>query len=289
MREIPTLNVIFPKMDLAENGPFYDQENQDTAVVYCAVNVMNCKAYIGSAYSFVHNGKQGCIKYGGYGRFVRHWTNSHGDYADTECPVFYEALKNSEPDHWFIRILEVGTKKHIKRLEAKHTRAEKTYNPKYGYNYFLGDQGPLHEDYRVISANKKAANNVSRAANGAMRQNEKTKGLPCNINFRSKITKQGTLCEGYFVQIKLGPNRYSKYFSESTISLPERLKLAVEWLAKVKELVDIELKKGNFEKIDVDDTGFRRNKYPSKRKKTPKNRGGSKRSSNGKQIRRDKN
>ena len=45
--KIVLLNDLVPKLDLALNGSYYDEENQDTAVVYEHFNMVTNKSYIG--------------------------------------------------------------------------------------------------------------------------------------------------------------------------------------------------------------------------------------------------
>lgn len=64
------LNDLYPELDTDINGYFYDQETEDTGVVYRIENIMDGKSYIGKASSYLNK-----KKHGARGRFKNHWTN----------------------------------------------------------------------------------------------------------------------------------------------------------------------------------------------------------------------
>jgi hypothetical protein len=229
-------NDLHPKIDQKINGDFYDQENNDTAVIYLIENLYNQKAYIGKAFSYEKHGDQKPSRYGAKGRFRRHWSNCKSELANDECPVFYEALRNSKLDDWFVHTIKVCSKKHLKEWEAKMIKLYKTSDPEYGYNYFVGDSKPNNEQYLEKYQTAKAKTNVERAINGKMKRTDKGKNLPPNINYRLSRRKDGTVIgEGYFVQIKLYNKLYNKAFLSNDKTMDEKLEMAKKQLELFKK------------------------------------------------------
>ncbi|AVL94697.1 group I intron endonuclease [Moumouvirus australiensis] len=230
MEKIILLNDIIPDVDKDINGDMYDQENNDTGVIYKIYNVYTGKSYIGKAYSYVGHGKKKPLKYGARGRFKRHWSNKDSPLACNECPVFYEALRSSELEDWFIFTLKVCNKKYLANWEKKLIEKENTSNPKYGYNYFVGNKKPDNEIHLENYQLSKAISNVKRAENGALRKSDKTSVLPANIYYRTSKSPNGSIREGYFVQIKLNGKLYNKAFLSMSESMESKMNKAKKQL-----------------------------------------------------------
>ena len=210
-KKIVLLNDLFPDMDMDDD--YYDEETEETRVVYRILNIMSDKSYIGKTYSYVGHGKRKSLRYGAIGRFKRHWLNRNSEIAQNECSIFYEALRNSEIHDWFIFTLKVCPKKYLKKWETIMTKKYRTPNSKYGYNYFVGDNKPNDKIYLAKYKSRKAEANVNRAKDGKLRREKHSKNLPSNINYRLSKKKDGTICgEGYFVQIKINGKLYNKAF-----------------------------------------------------------------------------
>lgn len=228
-KRIELLNDCVPSLDQELNGKYYDLENADTAVIYQFYNMNTKKSYIGKAYSFVKNGVEKNRRHGSKDRFYKHWIASESD-KDNDCPVFYKVLRKSNPLDWFILTIKVCSKQHAKEWETKLIKLHKTYDPKYGYNYFVGDNRPADSVYLKKYQSAKAKSNADRAIGGGLRQKEHSKNLPPNINYR-RSEKNGTVTEGYFVQIRLNGKLYNKAFLSKFDSMENKLELAKNQLA----------------------------------------------------------
>jgi len=241
------INTTRPEADELANQEQYDQETHDTGVIYRAWNMTADKSYIGKAFSYVKNGKQQIRKHGAKDRFYKHWMAAHNNVV-SDCPIFYDALVNSKIDDWFIFTLKVCSKKHLKEWETKLTKEYKTCDPKFGYNYFVGDNKPDNEEYSTKYSNAKAASNANRAKGGALRRQDHSKNLPPNIHYRISRKSDGTLrSEGYFVQIKINGVLYNKAFLSLSETMEVKLDKAIKQLALFKQIAE---KKKNGEQID---------------------------------------
>lgn len=229
--KIVLLNDLYPELDIDMNGHCYDQETEETGVVYRVLNIMNNKSYIGKAFSYEKHGKKNPTYYGSKGRFKRHLSNSKSNLANNECPIFYEALRNYNIHDWFVFTLKVCSKKHLKEWETKLIKEYNTSDPKRGYNYFVGDNRPNNKKYLIKYQSAKAESNAQRAINGQLRRKKHSKNLPPNINYRLSKRKDGSICgEGYFVQIKLNGKIYNKAFLSMSESMDSKLKKAKKQL-----------------------------------------------------------
>lgn len=235
MSKVTLLNDLYPELDTDVNGHFYVQETLDTGVVYRAFNIMNDKSYIGKAYSYVKNGKQKCRRHGGKDRFYRHWLSAHNNEI-SDCPIFYEELRKTNINDWFIFTLKVCSKKHLKEWETKLIKEYQSSDPKYGYNYFVGDNKPNSEVHLLKYQNDKAKSNANRAIGGGLRRQDHSKNLPPNINYRVTRKPDGTVkSEGYFVQIKIHGKLYSKAFLSLKDTMDAKLRKAKDQLKLFKQ------------------------------------------------------
>lgn len=233
-KRIELLNDVIPKLDQKINGKYYDLETSDTGVIYQYYNLETKKSYIGKAFSFVKNGVEKNRRHGAKDRFYKHWIASESD-KDDDCPVFYEALRKSSPIDWFILTIKVCSKKHLKECETKLIKLHKTYDPKYGYNYFVGDNRPDNVVHLKKYQTAKAKSNVDRAVGGGLRQKEHSKTLPPNINYR-RSDKNGIVSEGYFVQIRLNGTLYNRAFLSKFDTMEHKLEQAIDQVATFKEI-----------------------------------------------------
>lgn len=223
-------------LDWNINGHFYDQETDETGVIYQIYNVFTSKSYIGKVFSYEKHGKQPATYYGAKGRFKRHWSNSRGDNADNDCPVFYKALKDSDIHDWFVFTLMVVSKKHLKETETRKIKEYNTSDPNFGYNFFVGDNKPDNAEHLLKYSTAKAATNVNRAANGQMKREGHSKNLPANINYRpAKQVGNNIVSEGYFVQIKIDGHVYNKAFSSKMQTMEDKLSAAIKQLELFKK------------------------------------------------------
>jgi hypothetical protein len=116
------------------------------------------------------------------------------------------------------------------------TKYYQTSNPKYGYNYFVGDNKPDSKQHLLKYKTAKAQSNVNRATNGQMKRTTKGKNLPANINHRISRKKDGTICgEGYFVQIKINGKLYNKAFLSMNETMESKLEQAKKQLEKFRQ------------------------------------------------------
>lgn len=235
--KIILLNDQFPERDLVDNGKNYKKETLTTWVIYEAFNEKTKKSYIGKARSYEkHGSEKEPTMYGGKGRFKRHWSNAHNSKsrAYNDCPIFYEALRNSDILDWFIYVWKVCDSESAAEWEKKFIEEHKTSNPKKGYNINVGDDKPNDPLYLLKYQSAKAASNAARAANGALKKKAHNKDLPANINYRKKTNKDGSIGEGYFVQIKIDGHLYNKAFLSSAMTMEDKLEAAKKTLDKFK-------------------------------------------------------
>ena len=232
-KKIELLNDICPEIDDDMNKYYYDEETTDTAIVYQIFNVNNEKSYIGRAHSYVKNGNQEIRRHGAKDRFYRHWLAAKNN--DNDCPIFYEALRESDILDWFVFTLRICSKKHVKEWETKLTKEHNTSDPEYGYNYFVGDNKPNNKEHLAKYQSAKALSNAQRAVNGQLRKMPHSKDLPANINYRVS-KRNGAVCgEGYFVQIKINGKLYNKAFLSMHESMESKLNRAVAQLELFKK------------------------------------------------------
>lgn len=227
-KPVYTLNDLALKEDKRINGEYYDAENETTGVIYMAYNLEEDKAYIGRVRSFQKRKKGGkLIRRGARNRFVRHWSNKDSDVAGEECPIFYDALRKSALEDWFIFTIAVYSLKSYKRAEAKLIRDCGTSDPEIGYNYFVGDNKPDNPEHLENYQSAKAESNVNRADDGAMRQSAKTKKLPKNINLRQTVRDGEVTAQSFFVQIKINKHLYNASFPFREANRQQKLDEAV--------------------------------------------------------------
>lgn len=235
-----TMNRLYPDFDERMNGYFYNQENEDTFVVYKIYNWKTFKSYIGKVQSYIKlkNGKN--PYYSAHGRFVRHLSNCKGaKRAQTECPIFYNALREYDMLCWYVTILRVcKDDKEATEYEKFYINQYMTYHPFFGYNYFISDDKPKYEEYRKDYHIGKAKANHNRALGGKLKRTEQNKGLPPCIKYYkycSRLTGEITR-EGYVVEIRVeNGKRISKTFSDSSKTMEQKLKEAQDHVIKVRK------------------------------------------------------
>ncbi|BCS83029.1 Group I intron endonuclease [Cotonvirus japonicus] len=254
--KIILMNDKFPSLDIDANGDNYELETEDTGVIYMIQNLTTDKAYIGKAFSYVKNGNQSIRRHGAKDRFYKHWKAANNNIV-SDCPIFYEALRNSSLDDWFVYTLKVCSKNHLKEWETKLIQEYKSSDPKYGYNYFVGDNKPDNYDHLLKYKTAKAKTNANRAIGGALKRRGHSKDLPANISYRKSKRRDGTIIgEGYFVQIKIGTKLYNKAFLSNADTMEEKLSKAKKQL----ELFKKEAAKSSGSKYSGMKTGKEKNK-----------------------------
>lgn len=233
--KVVLLNDILLKLDELYNGEFYEQETHDTGVIYMIYNLVEDKAYIGKAYSYVKNGNQKIRRHGAKDRFYKHWMAAHNS-AEIDCPIFYDALRNSDLHDWVVFTIHVCPKNELKFWETELVKKYDTSNPEFGYNYFVGDNKPNNKQILAKYQKAKANSNVNRAKNGEMRNREWNKGLPPNIYCRIHKDSKGKIHKrGYFVRIKINGDIYTQEFTSKDDSMEEKLALAKKQLKLFKK------------------------------------------------------
>lgn len=227
--------------DIIEDDIIKD-ETYTTGVIYKLTNIKNNKIYIGKAKSFIFykNGKK--CRHGANGRFRDHWNSSHSDGPKrNDCPLLYTDMRDSLKSDWKIEILKICDISQLSRYETHFTDANKSSDPIFGYNIFIGNNKPNEGINSINYTEAKIYSNRKRAMNGKLKRNDL--GLPANIYYRKSNLKQrnGTICfmEGYFVQIKIGTKLCNKAFMDSNFSMEERLELAKNWLSNLKKINNI--------------------------------------------------
>ena len=225
------LNIQRPKIDKELNGDYYDQETEETGVIYRILNVITCKSYIGRAKSYSKDG----YRHGSIGRFNEHWTAAHGKSTSkkyNDCPVFYSALRDSNRDDWLVFVLVVCSIEDLKDQETELIQEHKTSNPKYGYNIFVGNNKPDNEEYNTKYVNKKCNTNTERAIGGKMKWLECNKNNPPCIKCH-EVNNNGTISKGYLVDKTLNGRQHRMIFTSSNKTMEEKLDQAKKYLAIV--------------------------------------------------------
>ena len=233
--KLELLNDLLPQLDQNYNGVFYDQENEDTGVIYMIYNIAEDKAYIGKAFSYVKNGNQKIRRHGAKDRFYKHWMAAHNNVV-VDCPIFYEALRNSDLHDWIVFTIKVCPKDELKTWETDLVEQYDTSNPQFGYNYFVGDNKPNNKEILAKYQKAKANSNINRAKDGAMRNKKYNKDLPPNIYCRIHKDKNGKIHKrGYFVRIKINGKVYTQEFTSKDDSDEEKLAKAKKQLKVFKK------------------------------------------------------
>ena len=80
------------------------EENEETGVIYCIINIINGKKYIGQALSYVYK-KGKLIRHGTVGRYKCH-KNSALKGSDA-CPKLYAAMRKYGVDNFKIELIKI--------------------------------------------------------------------------------------------------------------------------------------------------------------------------------------
>lgn len=251
-KKIMLLNDLYLEIDLDLNGEFYDQETLDTGVIYRIENIMEQKSYVGRADSYKNHGTAEdpiFSRYGAKGRFKVHWRRAnHEDLSYKQrnaCPIFYEAIRNSDINDWFIYVLKICPLDDLQYWETEMTKLYQTSDPKYGYNYFVGNNKPDNENHLLQYQNAKAKSNTERAIDGKMKRVDHNKNLPTYISYYP-VTENGNFREGYMARIKFDGKIYKKIFTSMEQTMEEKLEHAKKYIEIIKnEHVDNKLNKIN--------------------------------------------
>ncbi len=211
------------------------EETIDTGVIYKITNKNTDKFYIGKAFSFTHRRDRNTqYKHGAFGRFKRHWRNASSldIQKNNQCPIFYEALRDSEKTDWEIKVLKICEKDKLKKYEKKYIKKLNSHDPEIGYNYFVADNKPICEQVKQEFSKRKAEANRNRAKDGKLKRNND--GLPANIYKRTSNLPNGDTIHGYFVQIKINDKLMNRAFMSKKDSEEVKLEKAKTWLHQIK-------------------------------------------------------
>lgn len=238
--KIVLLNDLEPELDRNINGYFYDQENENTGVIYRILNVTNGKSYIGRAYSYKtiknRQGNTKKIKHGARGRFRVHWgRRSKVLIKDPNvCPVFSKALLKSDIHDWYIFTLKVCPIGELKEQETELIKEHNTSDPEFGYNIFVGNNKPNSKEHLAKYQKAKIETNIRRAQNGEMKRTEHNKKLPTYISYYP-VKENGKLREGYMARIKINGKVYKKIFTSMKESMESKLEMAKKYIQLIKQ------------------------------------------------------
>lgn len=243
LHNLQLLNEIHKDVDQMYNGTKYITESPETSVIYRIENLRKNKSYVGRAVSY----KSG-YKHGAMGRFIDHWTRSHGDEDSkgyNDCPVFYKALRKSSCEDWFVYTIKVCPKVEAKKWETYYTEKYDTGNPTLGYNFFVGNGVPSSSKHLKKYRQSKAVTNAARAQNGSMKRIEPNKKLPTNIYYHEVKDGDKIVGKGYRVEITINDTKYKKVFMALDEKMNDKLENAKTYLQLVKD-------KANGKKIEYD-------------------------------------
>lgn len=232
-KKLVLLNDLFPELDQDLNGFFYEKETENTGVVYRIENILNGKSYIGRANSYEASGR----KHGATGRFREHWSSRKNIYNKKSrkiCPVFYEALNNSELCDWFVFTIKVCLKENLKEWETYLIKEYKTSDPEFGYNVFVGNNKPDNVEHLKKYQSAKALSNAKRATDGKLKRTDINKALPTYVS-HYPVRKNGVIVrEGYMGRIKIGNTLYKKIFTSEKDTMETRLEKAIEYIKLIQ-------------------------------------------------------
>lgn len=260
MDRIVLLNEILFELDEEINGEYYAIETPDTGVIYNIVNLTNGKSYIGKAVSYHKNG----TRHGSKKRFRTHWRSAHSKEDSkvyNDCPIFFEALRDSDIDDWFVFVEMVCSLEELKNMETQLIEYYQSCDPNFGYNYFVGNNKPTNKQHLADYQKRKAASNAYRAIDGKMKRVEHNKKLPVYISYYPVRENGKLIREGYMARIKINGKTYKKVFYSMDESMKSKLKQAKEYI----ELVKLKVESGDTENIPK---GIKRNEQ---NKNLPKN------------------
>jgi hypothetical protein len=219
--------------------------SKETADVYIIENLQDGLRYVGTALSYVKNGKIQNYEWGAKERFNQHFRRAFNNDKDTknDCPHFYKAIRQSgntkelAEKKWDYTVLIRTARKKRKYVEKILALAYETYKKEYGHNDSVGDEKPPDGERRIEYELKKARGNKNRAMDGAMKRNEDSVGLPANITpkYQNGDTTKNVI--GYRAQIKIADVKapLSRSFMSTKLTLSEKLDLAILQLAEYKK------------------------------------------------------
>jgi hypothetical protein len=237
VKKMVLLNDLNPELDEQLNGQFYDQETEETGVIYEIRNMVEDKSYIGRAESYGNeNGTK--RKHGATGRFREHWSsrkNIHNKKSRKTCRKFYQALDNSDLHDWYVFTIKVCPLSEMRYWETKFIKKLKTSDPKYGYNYFVGNNKPDNAEYLLEYQTSKALSNAKRAENGKMKRTEQNKKLPTYISYYPVKENNELVREGYMACIKINGKNYRKIFTSMNESMEFKLEKAKKYIKLVND------------------------------------------------------
>lgn len=210
------------------------EENENTGVIYRITNKKDGKIYIGKAYSYEKHGKQNPSYFSGKGRLRRHISNalSNNDKASNECPQLYDAIRKDGKESFEVDVLKITTKKHLKEYETRQIKKFKSYDPKIGYNFFVGDSKPIDGKNKDKFESMRAKSNRDRCKDGSQRTSNSDLDLPANIYPVYRKDNEGkNYVAGYKFQIKDSNKKlHTKAFTKKSMSMDDKLKLCIESL-----------------------------------------------------------
>jgi hypothetical protein len=232
------------------------EETLDTGVIYRITNEKDNKIYIGKAYSYEKHGKQNPSYFSGKGRLRRHISNalSNNDKASNECPQLYEAIRKDGKDSFKVDVLKITTKKHLKEYETRQIKKYKSYDPKIGYNFFVGDSKPLDGKNKERLETMRAKSNRERCKDGSQRKANSDLKLPANIYpVYRKDNNEKNYVAGYKFQVRDSNRKlHSKAFTKKSMSMKDKLKLCIESLDLKKESLNLDCKDIESEEIEIE-------------------------------------
>jgi len=121
------------------------EENENTGVIYCIVNKLNAKRYVGQALSYIMV-KNKIKKHGIEGRFAVH-IKSANKFSES-CPKLYNAMRKNGTANFSISVIEVCNKTELLEKETMWIKILDTAN--YGYNIvtnFVGTKKYSNQEY----------------------------------------------------------------------------------------------------------------------------------------------
>lgn len=229
-----------------------NEENENTGVIYRITNKKDGKIYIGKAYSYVKNGNQPIRRHGANDRLYKHIKSAENGSDD--CRQLYNAIRKDGKESFEVDVLKITTKKHLKEYETRQIKKFKSYDPKIGYNFFVGDSKPIDGKNRDKFESMRAKSNRDRCKDGSQRTSNSDLDLPANIYPVYRKDNEGkNYVAGYKFQIKDSNKKlHTKAFTKKSMSMDDKLKLCIESLEFKIDSLNLDGNDNESEEIEIE-------------------------------------
>lgn len=190
----------------------FDDNNYMKGLIYKITNTENNKIYIGKTKEYY-----GEKKFGIKGRLGHHLTNAFTPSKRNDCPRFYNAIRKYGKSSFQIELLETCDMDIIDETETGYISKYNSTDRKIGYNIAKGGGGRS-----VVMVDEDVRKKISQSNNSSNKL----------LNIK-EIYDDGKLI-GYTVRRRISGKQYQKWFTSTTNTPDENLKLAKAYLEEIK-------------------------------------------------------